>query len=335
MSPVKRKAAKGARGKAKRKPAAKTAARKTTRRAPVRRYEESWTERTRRVWSRRWRGLRRSAKVYAPYAYFAVLAIGFLGIYSVWASGVADRAGQAVVASAENGLKGLGFRVEEVTVTGRRMARRDALAAALGVERGALIFGIDLEEARARLARVEWVRSVEIRRRLPDTLAIVINEETPFAIWQVEGDFALINREGAVITRTIPAQYASLPHVVGEGAAQHAASFFALLDREPAVREQLAAAIRVGDRRWNLRLRNGVEVRLPDTGVEAALIELADLEAEYGIFSRGISLIDMRVPDKMYLRPSAGADQSEGQPPPASPNSPNGGTAIRVHERET
>ena len=44
-----------------------------------------------------------------------------------------------------------------------------------------------------------------------------------------------------------------------------------MLDRYPAMRDQVRASMLVGERRWNLRLKNGIDVRLPETDVEQAL----------------------------------------------------------------
>ena len=43
---------------------------------------------------------------------------------------------------------------------------------------------------------------------------------------------------------------------------------------------QVRASILVGERRWNLRLKNGIDVRLPETDIERALETLARLDRE-------------------------------------------------------
>jgi cell division protein FtsQ len=62
------------------------------------------------------------------------------------------------------------------------------------------------------------------------------------------------------------------------------------------------AAVRVGERRWNLRLANGVEVRLPEEGAEAALAELVRLDAKDNVLARDIKAIDLRFPDRFIVK---------------------------------
>jgi cell division protein FtsQ len=58
----------------------------------------------------------------------------------------------------------------------------------------------------------------------------------------------------------------------------------------------------VAQRRWNLRLKNGIDVRLPETGVETALATLVDLDREKKLLSRDVTAIDLRLPDRVTVR---------------------------------
>lgn len=63
----------------------------------------------------------------------------------------------------------------------------------------------------------------------------------------------------------------------------------------------------VGERRWNLRLADGIDVRLPEVDVEKALATLSKMDKETGLFSRDITAIDMRLPDRLTVRLSEDA----------------------------
>ncbi len=63
----------------------------------------------------------------------------------------------------------------------------------------------------------------------------------------------------------------------------------------------------VGERRWNLRLANGLDIRLPEDNVEKALATLSRLDSEEQLFSRDITSIDMRLPDRLTVRLSEDA----------------------------
>jgi cell division protein FtsQ len=82
-------------------------------------------------------------------------------------------------------------------------------------------------------------------------------------IWDVE--------DGTVLEPFVATRFLTLPLVVGHGAASKAKDFLALLDRYPEIRGLVRASVLIAERRWNLRLKNGIDVRLPEADVERAL----------------------------------------------------------------
>jgi len=195
-----------------------------------------------------------------------------------------------------------GLAVHEVLVRGRQITARDDLLASLDIRAGAPILAIDIEEARRRVESLGWVKSAVLTRRLPDTIYLEIEERTALALWQHQGRIALIDREGAVIQRHQLDGYAALPVVVGEDAPQNAAALLDLLHTYPAVAGQVEAAVRVSGRRWNLRLHNGIDIRLPAEDVAQALDRLAAFQREHALFDRDVIAVDLRVPDRLIVR---------------------------------
>jgi cell division protein FtsQ len=90
--------------------------------------------------------------------------------------------------------------------------------------------------------------------------------------------------------------------VVGRGAAARAKEILTLLDRYPDLRDQVRASVLIGERRWNLRLRNGLDVRLPETEVEPALAALVALDKDKKLITRDIVAIDLRLPDRVTVQ---------------------------------
>ena len=205
-----------------------------------------------------------------------------------------------------------GFTVEDVMVTGRGETNRDDLVEALGVARGAPILAYDFEAAKARVESLPWVLHARIERLLPDTLAVHLIERRPIALWQNQGQFALIDEEGQVITREQLGRFAHLIHVVGEDAPNHVGGLLELLATQPTLKSQIKAAVRVGGRRWDLMLTGGVDVRLPEVGVPEALARLVDFEQETGALGREIVVLDLRAPDRIIVRRSTNAPQGDG-----------------------
>lgn len=242
------------------------------------------------------------------------LALG-LSVFGGGAWAVATGRGAEAVDWAWNGVLAtagdIGFSVQEVVVLGRGVTDRSDLWAALGVERGFPIFAFDAAAARQRIMTLPWVRDVRIERRLPDALYLVLEERHPIALWQQDQVVRLIDSEGFPLTETGLDQYRHLPLVVGNGAAGEAASLLRHLITVPTIADRLEAAVRVGERRWDLHLAGRIVVRLPEYDMADALARLARLEAEEALFDRDILAVDLRLGDRVILQATpASADRA-------------------------
>jgi cell division protein FtsQ len=115
--------------------------------------------------------------------------------------------------------------------------------------------------------------------------------------------------------------------VVGRGAERQAKDFIRLIDRYPEIRSTLRASVLVADRRWNLRLTNGMDVRLPETDPQSALDRLVALDREKKLLSRDITTVDLRLPDRITVRLSDAAAQARDEALKANTKKKKGGDA--------
>jgi cell division protein FtsQ len=166
---------------------------------------------------------------------------------------------------------------------------------------------LDADAARTRLLENPWIADAAVLKLYPDRLQITITERRAFALWQQDRRIGVIAADGTLLEPFVEDRYVRLPLVVGRGAERRAKDFLAILDRYPDIRSQLRASIMVADRRWNLRLKNGIDVRLPETNVEQALDRLVALDREKKILSRDVLAIDLRLPDRVTVRLSDAA----------------------------
>jgi cell division protein FtsQ len=208
----------------------------------------------------------------------------------------------------------MGLTLQSVKVDGRQQTPPEELLAAIGADRGTPLLALDPEAIRARLETLPWVKGASVRRGLDGTLTVHIDEFAPFALWQRDGRFYLVDREGEAIAADDPGRFNQLLVLVGDNAPQHAADLVTMLGLEPELKARVRAAVWVGDRRWNLRLDNGVDVKLPETNPTAAWLELARLEREQGLLKRDLSAIDLRMPDRMVVRLAPDAKPAAAKP---------------------
>ena len=211
-----------------------------------------------------------------------------------------------------------GGHIEEVT-TGLSDAR-NAVANAAGFRitgvaingRSSLLF-LDAAVVRAKLMANPWIADATVLKFYPGTLQIDVTERSPFALWQEDGKVSVIAEDGAVLEPYVIKKFASLPLVVGKGAESHARDFLALLDRYPQIRPLVRAAVFVGERRWNLRLKNGLDIRLPEHDVGIALATLSKFDKEDKLFTRDIVAVDARLPDRLTVRLSEDAAKARDE----------------------
>jgi cell division protein FtsQ len=269
----------------------------------------------------KWQVLRRRVRrALAPVAVLFVLVavIGAgAGLVRVFGTGESfrERIGHATAV--------LGLRVRDVVIEGRVKTPEPLLHAAIGASPGDPILSYSVAAARARIETINWVQSASVSRRLPDTIVVKLVERRPFAVWQHDGKFVLIDRAGQIVTDSDVANFASqLPLVVGLGAPQAAAALIDTLAAQPQIQARVVAAVRVGERRWNLRLNTGMDVLLPEGAETQALARLAELQAGHALLDRPLQTLDLRLPDRLEFRapPAPAADAKDAPPiPPRKP----------------
>ena len=203
-----------------------------------------------------------------------------------------------------------GFRIVSVALAGQHhISREDVLAAAGVTETTSLLF-LDVEQTRERLKSNPWIADATVLKLYPGELQIGIREREAFALWQKNGQVSVIADDGTVLEPYVAPRLIELPLVVGRGAETRAKEFLALLDRHPDLRASVRATVLVGERRWNLRLNNGIDVRLPETDIAPALERLVALDKEKTLTTRDIVAIDLRLPDRVTVRLSEAAAQA-------------------------
>lgn len=201
----------------------------------------------------------------------------------------------------ERATLAMGLGVNEIKIEGHTHTRPEDVFAVLGLEGQRSLFSIDPDTARASLAQLPWIEHGEIRKTYPDRLTITVDERKPFAIWQTGETLSVIERDGSVIGGYSGNSLRHLPLLVGKGAADQASDFFETVAMYPAVHDQVRAYVHVGQRRWDLRLINGMTLRLPELDVERSLARAATLQATHGVFDRDIASIDLRFDDRVVF----------------------------------
>jgi cell division protein FtsQ len=197
-----------------------------------------------------------------------------------------------------------GFQVKKVEVVGAdRIDRLKVYDIALA-QKDRSMAAVDLDSVRGDLMKYGWIKDARVSRRLPDTLVVDIVERTPAAIWQHNNRLSLIDEKGVVLEPVTVATMPDLPLVIGPKANQRSQDLDRLLTEASSLKELLAGATWVGNRRWDLRFRSGETLSLPEGEVEAkaALAKFAHMDGANRLLGRGILRFDMRDPGRFVVR---------------------------------
>ena len=236
-----------------------------------------------------------------------MLAIGLVVLVALDIPAKAERAAGAAVGHA-------GFMVSGYQIVGINHMNRSLIDSVVNDElkRAADEAGtakapqalVDAPGIRERLLKFGWVKDARVLRRLPDTLVIDVVERRPAALWQNQGQLALIDHEGVVLDRVPVDGMPDLPLLIGPGANARDPQLSRLIADVPTLKPQLASATWVGGRRWDLNFQSGETVSLPEGELDArtALAKVARQDKATGLLGRGILRFDLRVPGKMIVR---------------------------------
>jgi cell division protein FtsQ len=195
-----------------------------------------------------------------------------------------------------------GFAIDNVHVVGNRQTSEIDVIGALGLDGWTSQIGFSAAAARDKILALPWVEAASVHKIYPGTVEIAIKEKAPYAIWQHGDELTLVQKDGGVIAPFSGGRFASLPLVVGAGAASGAAAIVAKVDKFANLAGRVKGYVRVGGRRWDITFDNGVTVKLPEDGEDQAIADLARMDREHSLLSRDIVAVDMRLDNRLFVQ---------------------------------
>ncbi|AGA64587.1 Cell division protein FtsQ [Liberibacter crescens BT-1] len=195
-----------------------------------------------------------------------------------------------------------GLFIENIKVSGNIETSESDVLQLLSLNELTSILEFDVAVARQKLSMLPWIKDIEVRKVYPNTIEIRIAERTASAIWQYDSNLSLIDKTGKLIVPLTDKRFMNLPVLVGRDAEKTISSFDKQFIIWPAIKERIKAYVWVASRRWDLYLYNGIIIKLPEDGVDLALLRLLEMEKKYNILERDISVVDLRLSDRMTVR---------------------------------
>ncbi|MER9762314.1 cell division protein FtsQ/DivIB [Mesorhizobium sp. M0138] len=234
----------------------------------------------------------------APRFSAAILSASLIAsssLYGAILGGHADDIVQSITART-------GFAVDQIKVVGNRQTSEIDILDRLELDGWTSLIGFDAEAARERIDTLPWVEVAAVRKVYPHTLEVRVEEREPFALWQQGAELSVVERSGAVIAPFSGGKQALLPLIIGTGAPAKAPDFVAKINKFPEFAARVKGYIRIGERRWDLKLENGITIKLPEDGEDQAIADLVRMDHDNGLLTRDIAAVDMRISDRLVVQ---------------------------------
>lgn len=230
----------------------------------------------------------------------------------------------------------MGLRAQHVLVGGRYLTRPDDVLMALGVDRNDPLLALDLPAMQDRLQSLPFVAHAGLRRQWPHTLVVVLRERIPAARWRApNGITQLLDMTGVVIPGVASENFQTLPLITGAEAASQVGQLLQAWRQYPALRDQLAEADWVGGRRFDLKLKNGVIIKLPEGELSHGLAQLSELVVTHQLLDRPVATIDMRVDGRLVLQKQPATPEEKTTSPAQNTSAENTSTQNSSDAPET
>lgn len=197
-----------------------------------------------------------------------------------------------------------GLRLERIEIKGRLNVSEKAVKDAINLNWYSPMLDLDLARIHKDLLSLGWVKGARVERRLPSTLVVTLEERQALALYQDDAGHHVIDRSGDIIAGVTVEDFTHLPVIKGTNAHEKAANILTLLKGEPDLFAEVWSLSFQSERRWDVFLRNNIRIQLPEKNVDEAWAKLAQLDREHRLMQRDLMNIDLRVPDKLVIRPS-------------------------------
>ena len=247
-------------------------------------------------------------KIFFGLSVLVVLLVSF-GIFWIWRQGYISQAWRAVEATTSTAVDRFSFasglELKEIKIEGHRYVSKEQILSATGLDyrKHYSLLRLSGDALKERIENIEFIKNVVVEKQFPDTVLLRITEREPIAIWQSKGEIKLLDSEGVVLNVPKVGTFGGLPVVVGEDAVFHAKTLFEFLISEPILFGKVQAMSLIHGRRWDILLKNGMVIKLPETKPERAWAILARLDQQHQLLEKQIKTIDLRLPDKLYILP--------------------------------
>ena len=195
------------------------------------------------------------------------------------------------------------FMLDALSIEGASDSLNAEIREVLGLHFPISPFDLDLAELHKQVLSLPPVKIAEAHIKRGGILHIKVDEKTPSLLMKKENGFNVLSEHGDYI-RSLHSRenFSGLPVITGEGAENAAAQATAIFKAIYGNLDQVRGLVFVGQRRWNIVMKSGQVVMLPENDALQAIQKIIILDKTEQILSRQIAVFDFRLPSRITLR---------------------------------
>ena len=188
-----------------------------------------------------------------------------------------------------------------MVIDGNKFVPVQDIVNACGVRMNDELLFADLWDIKHNLEQIPWISQVTVKRFLRGVISVSIQEREPAVVFREGQNLYLADRFGKIIVEDNERVFRGLVVVSGEESLLNLNELLFIIDSEPLLSRLVLEVSRIGKRRWDVLLNGDLLVRLPEHKPYYAWHKLAELQRSRAIVTDELSVIDMRVPGKVFL----------------------------------
>ena len=194
-----------------------------------------------------------------------------------------------------NFLVKLGFSITHIDIHGTKYLSNTKIHNIFENYKAVNIFSVDLNKVHKEISRYKWIKSVHLKRVLPNKIKINLIENKPIAIWQNKKGNNILTKEGALISDYNFNFFKNkLPIIKGKNINQNIIEILYILKTNKSMANEIWSLSYINMRRWDLHFKQGLVIRLPSNNPTEAWKLAAKLNQKYNILNLGLTEIDLR-----------------------------------------
>ena len=152
------------------------------------------------------------------------------------------------------------------------------------------------------LKKRDLIKKFIITKTSSSSVEIKIQEKNIIGLAKIKNNDYLIDEFNNLIKAKIKPNQFHLPIFIGKNSNKHANILLKLISKSDINLNYISFSL-VDERRWNINLKNGVKILLPESKILDTLKLLKKIDSQYDILKGNFIEIDLRIYGKYFLKP--------------------------------